>query len=640
MNERAPQPFDSSWEESIHLLDELPAMPLEERIEAIERLVRNPSPGIRSRALRMGAAVIPDERIKEYLRSDADDVLRNAGVEMLKMRGNRGFGLAIAVLKDEDSDVVLQAVIVLNHLRDPRALEPLRSTLHHPDPNIVQETIMAIGQLGDARAIPDLLGFLEVDPWLQMAAVQALGSLRSPVAVPHLKNLLTDFMAGPLAAEALARIGGSNAFKALAQHWLRFGDEVDTETTLGLLAHVLEGLPRAPAPVEGLRPELARRLTDEASSDTVRLAAARALIALGPGGEDRPALTLLATSHSEASVLPTCLHHRRDLIGQLLATSGIQRTWGFLLAARYPRTAPQEAIVAALRGTPDAEQLGPMIRALKKIRSLEVGEALLGLYLRLPGEQRAALHPILQLHRASLKRLLDGDGHGAGVEAERTTRVVLSVLLGSSPQEVAAELARLSDEEGAQVVTELLDHDDVLRMLPWQRWLEQRPDVYGEVGAEFAARVGLHELAPTFRRLLAQQPEPYLIRALGELGDRDAVPLLVDLLGDVGNPLEPIVLESLGRIGGPESRAALRDATRSGHPPRERMAYRALARCATGEDDELFRDAIAHGDWYVRLSCAEVLGRFSRPENLAPLAQLAADPVPIVAQRALSFLEA
>ena len=41
----------------------------------------------------------------------------------------------------------------------------------------------------------------------------------------------------------------------------------------------------------------------------------------------------------------------------------------------------------------------------------------------------------------------------------------------------------------------------------------------------------------------------------------------------------------------------------------------------------------------IRLSCAEVLGRFSRPENLAALAKLAADPVPIVAQRALSFLE-
>ncbi|MCP4654769.1 MAG: HEAT repeat domain-containing protein, partial [bacterium] len=79
----APQPFETTWQECIELLDELPSMPKEERIEAIERLIRNPSPGIRSRALRMGAAAIPDERLKDYLRSDADDVLRNAGLEML-----------------------------------------------------------------------------------------------------------------------------------------------------------------------------------------------------------------------------------------------------------------------------------------------------------------------------------------------------------------------------------------------------------------------------------------------------------------------------------------------------------------------------------------------------------------------------
>ncbi len=41
----------------------------------------------------------------------------------------------------------------------------------------------------------------------------------------------------------------------------------------------------------------------------------------------------------------------------------------------------------------------------------------------------------------------------------------------------------------------------------------------------------------------------------------------------------------------------------------------------------------------VRLACVEVLGRFSRAENLESLTRLAADPMAIVAQRALSFLE-
>jgi HEAT repeat protein len=624
--------FETSWQECIELLDNLPQMVLEERIEAIEKLIRNPSPGIRSRSLRMGAAAIPDERIKEYLRSDADDVLRNAGVEMLKMRGNRGFSLTLALLKDDDPDVVLQAVIVLTHLRDPRALEPLRSVLHHPDPNVVQEAIVAIGQLGDARAIPDLLGFLESDSWLQLASVQALGSLRSPVAVPHLKRLLTDFMAGPMAAEALARIGGTNAFKALAQHWLRFRNEVDVETTLGLLAHVLEGLPRAPAAPDGLLVALEALL--ESDQENIRVAAARCLLALESTEHDATALQHVAHSHREAAVLPACLHHRKDLIGFLLSKNGVQRAWGFLLTSRFPKVAPVKDIVAALAEAPQPDQLGPILRALEKVRAPEIGHALLGFYLRLPEEQRASVHPLLRLHRQALRQRLEMEKN-----IDSATRVVLSALLGSSPDAVDAALVELDTDDRVRAIHELLEFEDIIRALPWKRWLDRNPVVYGVVAAEFASRTGMRELAPSFRRMVEEKPEPYLIRTLGELGDRDSVPLLIDLL-EPDAPLEPLILESLGRIGGPEARAVLREATSSGRPQRERMAYRALSRCATEEDDAIFREAVTHTDWYVRLSCAEVLGRFSRPENFAALAQLAADPVPIVAQRALSFLEA
>ncbi len=628
----APQPFETTWQECIELLDNLPSMPIEDRVEAIERLIRNPSPGIRSRSLRMGAAAIPDERIKDYLRSDADDVLRNAGVEMLKMRGNRGFTLTLHLLKDDDPDVVLQSVIVLTHLRDPRALEPLRSVLHHPDPNVVQEAIIAIGQLGDARAIPDLLGFLEADSWLQMAAVQALGSLRSPVAVPHLKNLLTDFMSGPMAAEALARIGGIQAFKALAQHWLRFCNEVDTETTLGLLAHVLEGLPRPPSAPEGLEEKLSELLGDD--QEAVRVSAARCLLALAVGDQTELTLNEVAHFHREAAVLPACLHHRKDLIGHLVTQSGAPRAWGFLLAARFPEATPMDALVKALSQPPATDQLGPILRALEKIRAPEVGGALLGFYLRLPEEQRASVHPLVKHHRVALAERLNESR-----DIDPPTRVVLKALLGSQAAEIAEDVTGLEPDDRVRAVQELLDVEEVVRLLPWKEWLDADPERYGHVAAEFASRANQRALSPSFRRLLSKKPQPYLIRTLGELADRESVDQLIELLG-TESALEPLILESLGRIGGPQARQALRDATESGRPQRERMAYRALSRCATEEDDGIFRGAASHSDWYVRLSCAEVLGRFSRPENLAALAQLAADPVPIVAQRALSFLEA
>src|SRR5262249_5586366 len=107
------------------------------------------------------------------------------GLEVFKLRGSRSFAVALRLLKDGDPDVVLQSVLILDHLRDPRALEPLRGALSHSDPNVVQAAILAIGRLGNARSIPDLLPFLDADPWLQTAAVQALGDLRSPLAGRH-----------------------------------------------------------------------------------------------------------------------------------------------------------------------------------------------------------------------------------------------------------------------------------------------------------------------------------------------------------------------------------------------------------------------------------------------------------------------
>jgi HEAT repeat protein len=70
-----------------------------------------------------------------------------------------------------------------------------------------------------------------------------------------------------------------------------------------------------------------------------------------------------------------------------------------------------------------------------------------------------------------------------------------------------------------------------------------------------------------------------------------------------------------------------------------RIAYRALAACHEAADVPLFRSAAAHPDWFVRLAAAEVLGLSGTPEDAALLARLVADPVPLVAQRALALLQ-
>ena len=627
------RPEEPEWYECIELLDLLPSLETADRVAAIEKLVRNSSPGIRGRALRMGAALLSDDSLTSYLRNDEDDVLRNAGLEMLKLRGSRGFSLAVELLRDPDPDVSLQAVLVLDHLKDPRALEPLRVQLTHSDPNVTQAVIVSIGHLGDSRFIPDLLPFLELDPWLQAAAVEALGDIRSVAAVPALSKLLTDLMVGPLAAEALARIGGSRAFKALESHSLRFEEELDPESSLGLLAHVLEGLRRPPAFSESFHDFLARSLANGSGAE--QAAAARCLLCMGSGSQEAEALNVLVQLQQEPRLLPACLSRRPDLAARLLAEDDQRRAWGFLLCGRHPRQAPVEALAEALGKPMEAEWLSLVVAPLTKIRDPRATVALLDLFRDLPPASRSVLGPVLHAHRRTLARLLE-----TREDLSPAVRLVLRVWLGEQGKEIAEEITDLPRGQRVEVLAQVADQPEVVRDLPWRRWLQQDPERFCPLAVEAAVEAGMRDLAPILRNLLWETPSPELIRAMGELGDRESVPILLKLLKTGRAGYGPMILESLGRIGGPVVRKALREAAGDDDQELARIAFKALSLCAVEDDDEFFRLHACHEDWYVRLACAEVLGRFQRPDNLAVLAQLASDPATIVAQRALAFLEA
>lgn len=620
------------WDECVQLLERLPALPLDSRVAAIERLVRNPSPGIREQALRIGAAILPEARVTEYLRDDSDAVLRNAGCEIFRLRGGRSLPAVVALLKDPEPDVVLQAVLILERLRDPRALEPLHAALGHSDPNVQQEALLAVGSLGDARSIPHLLPFLDADPWVQMAAVQALGDLRAPEAIPHLAARLDDPLVGALAAEALARIGGEAAFRALAALWPAGEVNLAEEALLGLLAHVLEGLPERPAWLpDGFLVTLSVRLAGPSAE--ARGSAARCLLVLGPSIWDEEALAALVASPPLIGGLPPSLFRRGDLLGRLLSLPGELRSWGFLLAARFPGEVPEQDFLRALDQLgEDPELLPAAVQALERVRLPRLGGTLLDFYLRL-ADGREILVPVLQVHGAAVQAALDGRP-----EVDALDRLVVSALVGRAAEEVVDEILELASPVRAEPVGRLMGLEAVVRRLPWSRWLEEAPDTFAALAADAAGRYELRDLLPALRARAASAPSAALVRVLGELADREAVPVLLDLLAR-GGDLRATVLESLGRIGGATAREALRQAVGAvAEGPEARIAWRAFAACAGPGDDALLREAALHADWYVRLAAADGLARFDHPENAVLLARLAADPVPAVAHRALSWL--
>ncbi len=622
---------EASWDVCIDELEALPSRSIEERVEVVEKLIRNPLPGIREQALRVGIAVLSDEVLVDYLRSDADAAVRNAGLEILKKKGGQSLPLAIELLEDADQDVILQAVLIVDHIGDPRALEPLRSVLRHEDPNIVQAAMVAIGHLGDHRVIPDLLPFLSKDLWLQMAAIQALGDLRSPEAIPPVADLLNDLMLGSTAAEAIAQIGGPEAFEVLSTHWLSFRATLDPESSLGLLAHILEGLPRDVAYDVSLRPALAEHLRDPYRG--VRHSAARCLLALGPGPEDTEALSVLLAD-VKSDELPSCLSRRSDLARTLLAKPLPLIAWGFLLCAREPELAPADALVDALRSLQNSQLPASLLGALEDLHVEECGEPLLDLYLTMRPMDRARFVPALRANCAALMRALENSN---SVSSE--DRTILEAVLGHSTEATRRALLDLPDERRPQILRLILDQPDLLRGLPWAEWVTDQPERYLEIASRAAADSGLRELLPLLRQALRETPMAAAIRAVGELGDHESVSVILPICDrEELATLRPVVIESLGRIGGPEAREALRSLATGREGIDSRLAYHALAKCASEEDDECFRQAASHSDWYIRLAAVEALARFSRPANLRSLARLAADPVSIVAQKALAAL--
>lgn len=621
-----------TWEESIYILDNLPGMSFDARAEAVKKLLRNPSPGIRQRALRIGAAVLSDEQLLSFIRDDADDVIRNAGLEILKLKGGHSFALAMNLLKDSDEDVVLQAILILDHLRDPRAFYSLRTILRHENTNLVQAAITGIGHLGNTSAIPDLIPFLKADPWLQIAAVQALGDIRSAAAVRPLKELLPDLFLGTLAAEALARIGGSKGFRALAEHWVKFHERLEAETTLGLLAHVLESLSRKPGTPADFLKTLSPYL--ESNEESVRTSAARCMLMLGPNEKDKKAIYALALSNTSSHEMPGCFARRKDLISALLKMDGLPLLWGVQLSALFPKDTPVTALDAALQSPEVLEHVELTVPALRKIKDPLLAKSIFKLFIRQSEHSRRVLIPLLSMYRS---RLLDLIERFIGLDEE--TRLVLAAYLGESPAKIIRGITSLPVASHITIISQISNQKSICKYLPWAQWLEKDPIIYAPLAARVAVDTRLHDIAPLLRNILRNEPLTPLISALGELEDRESVPILVTHLPQANPLIKAVIMETLGRIGGPVSRTALQEFIEHSEGKETGFAYRALSQCVVEDDVPFFQKAITHHDWMVRLACAEVFGRFPNTENLEHLTRLSADPVNAVAQRALSFIE-
>jgi HEAT repeat protein len=149
---------------------------------------------------RVKAAWVPDLR-RDYqpdtmavfqgivLKDDAPSVLP-AAFQYVEKHSERARWLntLIGLLDDQRPDAVRLAALHLGHLKAKQAATPVLNRLAK-DPT--WELACAVGECRGAEAVPLLSRLLELED-IKPQIVQALGRLRVPEAVPHLRSLLSD----------------------------------------------------------------------------------------------------------------------------------------------------------------------------------------------------------------------------------------------------------------------------------------------------------------------------------------------------------------------------------------------------------------------------------------------------------------
>ncbi|HYQ48553.1 MAG TPA: HEAT repeat domain-containing protein [Thermodesulfovibrionales bacterium] len=154
--------------------------------------------------------------LEKGMRNHEDADARNAAMEVYKALGIRGFASLSTLLQDSDHEVRLFAVNVLCNIADPGAFPLLAAAIQDSDVNVRVAAAEALGRIRDVRAVPVLGKAVHDEPWVAMAAVNALGEIGGTDALRVLRSCLEIESCRELAISALGNAGNLDSIEHLA----------------------------------------------------------------------------------------------------------------------------------------------------------------------------------------------------------------------------------------------------------------------------------------------------------------------------------------------------------------------------------------------------------------------------------------
>ena len=156
------------------------------------------------------------EELEKGIRNDDDADIRNAAMEVYRVLGARGFSSLESLLKDSNHEVRLFAVNILCSIADRGTFPLLAEAMRDGDVNVRVAAAEALGKIRDERAVSVLENALDDEPWVAMAAIDALGQIGGRSALKVLYRCLEMPGFQELAIGAIGKAGEQESIKYLA----------------------------------------------------------------------------------------------------------------------------------------------------------------------------------------------------------------------------------------------------------------------------------------------------------------------------------------------------------------------------------------------------------------------------------------
>jgi HEAT repeat protein len=605
-------------------LNALPETPARE--EAILAALEDEAPAVRERAIRLATRYLEPAMLGELVADEANATRRNAAIVALERQGPYALQHLQVMLRQENTDVAMFALQVLARIGDPAAAPAVVPLVNHSDLNVAQSAVEALGQLRNREAVPTLLGLLERELWLQLAAIDALGAIGDPRAVGPLVTLVPDSVVAEPAVQALQRLAAPESLEPLLARLPIIAERTLRDSLLLAIGVVIDLHPDPEPIATGFERELMDDGPTGVRPYLEQLLRAHCTTGYGGGlvgadGRDEAGLLRAAA----ALVVVARLEQLYPLVlGRIAEAEGAE--WAEALFRQHPEGL-RKALNGLLASDDPRVRRGALLSA-----SLETGDIGLVLpHLSDPqtGVRAAACRALGHIGAPESAPLLVERLRGGEPIEQAAAAQALAMLPGSALQELESCLLPTASE--AIKVRAL----EVLGNLPTEIFESQILELTRASSATLrraalraAAQLPGSRAEVALIRALADRNQPVQLEALELLvrrGGAQAVTTLVALLG-AGDSLRYHIIRALGHLEAQEATGKLLALYQECGPHERLEILWALIRIAPHELWEFLQARLAEPETEVRRVAAYGIAEHAERDQLPQLVALAADP--------------